>query len=244
MRPASTYRARRQVIISAKRHVEMDMLLQGLCPRTVAGLLRLPATALPFPESTANWAVPEQWLELALARLGYPGFASRKKPGPKRNPGEVLLRALACSDFDPRLVEALPWLLPQSAGFAFDALVMPAKLRNLQNRLGFMVSLAREVAEQNPRWQHRAGGLRPLEECLEPPRLAREDGYGSMAGGERMREVDKKLSHPARAVRIGIVPFRPQCGSCKADIGTSGGRVPRILELIIVQDFEPGEATM
>ncbi|MFQ5740177.1 MAG: helix-turn-helix domain-containing protein [Acidobacteriota bacterium] len=156
--------------------------------RAVARLLRLPATALPVPESTANKAVPEQWIEQALARLDYPGFAYRKNPGARRNPTEVLLKSLACDDLDPRLVEALPWLLLQFEGFSFETLAAPAKLGNLQNRLGFMVSLAREFAEQDPRWRHRTGELRHLEESLEPSRLAREDAYGAMARTEHMRD--------------------------------------------------------
>jgi hypothetical protein len=150
--------------------------------------LRLPATALPLPKSTTDEAAAEPWVEHALTRLGYPGFAYRGKPGPKRNPTEVLLRALARDDLDPRLVEALPWLLLRFDGFDLETVIVPAKLRDLQNRLGFTVTLAREIAEQDPRWRHRAGELRRLEESLEPSRLAREDTYGGAAGSERMRD--------------------------------------------------------
>ena len=137
-----------------------------------------------FP--TSDKAGPGLWVERALARLEYPGFAYRRKPGPKCNPAEVLLRGLACDKLDPRLIEALPWLLLHFEGFAFETLAVPTKIKDLQNRLGFMVSLAREVAEQDPRWLHRAGELRRLEESLEPSRLAREDAYGAEAVGERM----------------------------------------------------------
>jgi hypothetical protein len=160
--------------------------------RAVTRLLRLPATALPLPDASSSEAVPEHWIERALARLEYPGFVYLKKPGPRRNPAEVLLRALACDDLDPRLVEALPWLLLNFEGFDFRSLAEPAKLRDLQNRLGFVVSLAREVAEQTPRWFHRAGELCQLEESLEPSRLAREDSFGAVASGERMREWIRK----------------------------------------------------
>ena len=156
--------------------------------RAVARVLRLPASALPLSTSAISKAGPELWVERALARLEYPGFAYRRKPGPKSNPVEVLLRALACDKLDPRLIEALPWLLLRFEGFAIETLAVPVKLRDLQNRLGFMVSLAREIAEQHPRWLHRAGELRRLEESLEPSRLAREDVYGAMAGSERMLE--------------------------------------------------------
>jgi hypothetical protein len=156
--------------------------------RAVVRLLRLPASALPLPESTGNEPASEPWIERALARLGYPGFAYRKKPGARRNPAEVLLRALACDDLDPRLVEALPWLLLQFEGFVLEKLAVPAKLGDLQNRLGFIVSLAREVAELDPRWRHRTGELRHLETSLEPSRLAREEAYGTVASTESMRD--------------------------------------------------------
>jgi transcriptional regulator with XRE-family HTH domain len=167
--------------------------------RTAAHLLRLPATALPVPESKACKAATESWIGHALTRLGYPGFAYRRKQGPKHNPTEVLLKALARDDLDPRLVEALPWLLLHFEGFDFEALVLPAKLSDLQNRLGFTVTLAREVAEQDPRWRHRAGELRRLEEALEPSRLAREGSYGEVAGNERMN--DWLRNHRSKAAK-------------------------------------------
>jgi transcriptional regulator with XRE-family HTH domain len=160
--------------------------------RAVTRLLRLPATALPLPGSAVGEAAAESWVEHALTRLGYPGFAYRGKPGPKRNPTEVLHRALARDRLDPRLVEALPWLLLRFEGFDYEALAVPAKLRDLQNRLGFTIALAREVAEQDPQWRHRAGELRRLEELLEPSRLAREDTYGGTVGSDRMRDWLRK----------------------------------------------------
>jgi hypothetical protein len=47
--------------------------------------------------------------------------------------------------------------------------------------------LAREIAEQRPRWKHRAAELRALEESLERSRLAREDGFVAVIGSPRMR---------------------------------------------------------
>ncbi len=104
-----------------------------------------------------------------------------------RNPVEVLLRALAFDDLDPRLAEALPWLLLRFEGFDFETLATQAKVRDLQNRLGFTVALARQVAEKNPEYRHRSNELRRLEEYLEPSRLAREDTYGRSETSGRMR---------------------------------------------------------
>jgi transcriptional regulator with XRE-family HTH domain len=156
--------------------------------RAVTRLLKLPATALPLPESDTVTAAGEPWVEHALTRLGYPGFAYRGKPGPKRNPAEVLLRALARDELDPRLIEALPWLLLQFEGFDCKALAIQAKVKDLQNRLGFTVSMAREVAEQDPRWRHRTQELHDLTVSIEPSRLAREDTYCVRVRSERMRD--------------------------------------------------------
>ncbi len=156
--------------------------------RAATRVLQLPASVLPLPASFAFDAVAtERWVEQALARLGYPGFAYRRKPGAKRNPAELLLRALARDNLDPRLAEALPWLLLRFEGFDFETLAGLAKVRDLQNRLGFTASLARQVAERNLRWHHRTRELRRLEEFLEPSRLAREDTFGRIETGERMR---------------------------------------------------------
>ena len=157
--------------------------------RAATRVLQLPASDLPLPAtSTFDAPATEHWVEQALARLEYPGFAYRRKPGAKRNPVELLLRALAYDDLDPRLVEALPWLLLRFEGFHFETLAGLAKVQDLQNRLGFTVSLARQVAEHTPHWSSRVQELRCLEELLERSRLAREDTYGRVETGERMRK--------------------------------------------------------
>jgi len=110
-----------------------------------------------------------------LAGLGYPRFAYlRPRHWTPKNPGDVLLGALAQDDLDPRLVEALPWLVLRYATLDWSWVVREAKLRDLQNRLGFVVSLARQLAvrvgdERNAR------PLVDLEEHLDRSRLARED---------------------------------------------------------------------
>ncbi len=157
--------------------------------RAVTRLMQLPATALPLPaQSVLNKPVNERWVAEALARAGYPGFAYMKKPGVQRNPVELLLRALALDDLDPRLAEALSWLLLQFDEFDLTTLVDEAKLRGLQNRLGFTVSLALQVADHNSAYHHRAKQLLQLEKMVEPFRLAREDTYGRREASERMRK--------------------------------------------------------
>jgi len=140
--------------------------------RRAARVFAVPPTVLPLSESVV--ADENAALVRSLASLGYPAFAYLRRGRPRRNPAEVLLSALAMNDCEARLVEALPWLLLE---FDLDSgwLVRQARLHNLQNRLGFVVSLARRVAEQAPRYRGRLQALRPLEAELERSRLAAED---------------------------------------------------------------------
>jgi len=155
--------------------------------REVTHLLRLSADALPMPlKEVLDKPADEAWVAENLARLGYPGFAYLDKPGGKHNPVELLLRALALRHLDPRLAEALAWLLLHFEELNVQTLVSEAKLRGLQNRLGFTVSLARQVADHNPSYKHRLLQLHDLERMVEPSRLAREDTYCQGEMSERM----------------------------------------------------------
>ena len=157
--------------------------------RTAARLLRMPASVLPLPPTERlERPVTNAMVEADLARLGYPGLAYKKKHGEVLNPTAVLLSALALDNLEARLGEALPWLLLEFAEIDFDALIARAKARDLQNRLGFTVALARQITERNARYHHRTEGFRRLEEALEPSRLAREDTFGKRESSERILE--------------------------------------------------------
>lgn len=143
--------------------------------RTVYGL---PPTVLP-PSArlqTELGADASQVLAEELSALGYTGFAYLRPRRWKKNPAEVLLTALAQQDLEARVVEALPWLLVNYADINKDWLVQQAKVLDLQNRLGFVVTLAREAAARmRPRDESRVRALLDLEATLEQSRLARED---------------------------------------------------------------------
>jgi transcriptional regulator with XRE-family HTH domain len=110
-----------------------------------------------------------------FAGLEYPGFAYlRSRNSKPKNPGEVLLAALAQGDLEPRLVEALPWLVLRYWTLDWAWVVPEAKVRDLQNRLGFVVSLARSLAERAGK-NHQARALADLEGQLNRSRLAPED---------------------------------------------------------------------
>ncbi len=110
-----------------------------------------------------------------LGALGYPGFSYLKR-NMRRNPAEVLLDALSESDLDTRVAEGLPWLVMTYVDMDWDWLVRNVKLRERQNRLGFAVSLARELAE-NKNDCERAQKLRQWLELLESVRLPREGTF-------------------------------------------------------------------
>src|SRR5579864_1128183 len=117
--------------------------------RKAATLYRLSATALPLTTKATSSQLPalsRQVLAEELAALGYPGF-SYLRSRRKRNPAEVLLDALAQNDLEPRLTEALPWIVLQYTNLDWDWLLGAAKLHNLQNRLGFVTRFALRVVE-------------------------------------------------------------------------------------------------
>ncbi|HEV2961040.1 MAG TPA: helix-turn-helix transcriptional regulator [Candidatus Angelobacter sp.] len=148
----------------------------------------LPASFLPSEERWAPKKFAPQHLAEELAALGYPGFAYLRKPQPSKNPGEILLMALASEHLEARLFEALPWLILKYWDMDRNWLVEHAKLHDLQNRLGFIVTLARSVAHKAaPTNAQRDAALESLESTLRSSLLAREESLGQsrLTQGER-----------------------------------------------------------
>ena len=120
--------------------------------------------------------VGQQSLAEQLAALGYPGFGYLRARRPKKNPGEFLLTALAQDELEARLLEALPWLLLRYWTLDTDWLLNQTKQRDLQNRLGFVVSMARQLSQKlEPHNEERNRLLEQLEARLQQSLLARED---------------------------------------------------------------------
>ena len=121
-----------------------------------------------------------------LAALGYPGFSYLRESLPQKNPAEVLVSALQANDLDSRLTEALPWVVLTFPGMDWQWLVSAAKLRDLQNRLGFVTTVARRLAESEGD-HSKAALLSEKEELLERSRLARQDTlcHDSLTPSER-----------------------------------------------------------
>lgn len=151
----------------------------------------LPPTSLPLP-SALNFRPSEDTAEelaAELAALSYEGFGHLRSRARQKNPAVVLLTALAQPDLEARLFEALPWLMVQYSGMPFGWLVQQAKLLDLQNRLGFVTTLAREVVErQSPNERNRVEVLRKLEDVLENSKLAKVEPLGKASLGPRERQ--------------------------------------------------------
>lgn len=184
LRTARLRKKRSQVEAAARLGVSqpyLAMLERGQRPLTpklalrAAQLYDLAPTAVPRSRREFPARVDAATLARDLAGLGYPGFAYLgSRTWRAKNPGEVLLTALAQDDLEPRLVEALPWLVLRYSTLDWSWVVREAKVRDLQNRLGFVVSLARGLADRVDDEQ-KARALADLEAQLDRSRLVRED---------------------------------------------------------------------
>jgi transcriptional regulator with XRE-family HTH domain len=153
--------------------------------RRAASVYQLPATALPLPSSPTK-EIDASKLTHQLASLGYPGFAHLRGGGYKANPAMVVLDALLQRNLETRLSEALPWVVATYPNLQWDWLVQQAKLNDIQNRLGFVVDLAKTIAQKS---QHRSelATLSEVSLLLERSLLAREDTLCR----ESMSEVER-----------------------------------------------------
>jgi transcriptional regulator with XRE-family HTH domain len=160
----------------------LTMLENGKRPLTpkmvhkAVTLFDLSAECIPVPENFMPSAMDTQHLAESLSKLGYPGFAHLRSRLKKKNPGEVLLTALRQENLDARVAEALPWLALHYWGFG-SWVVQQARQLNLQNRLGFVVNLARQMSERGPQNDNRTAALRELETQLNDSRLVKEDVF-------------------------------------------------------------------
>ena len=149
-------------------------------------LYRLPATALPLPEmSSEDPMMDPALLARQLSGLGYPGFAHLRPR--KANPAAVVLAALLQRNLETRLTEALPWVLLTYPELNWSWLVRHAKLEDVQNRLGFLVGVAKILATDKADYESTFNQLSAADRQLERARLARQDTLcrESMPNAER-----------------------------------------------------------
>jgi transcriptional regulator with XRE-family HTH domain len=158
-------------------------------------VLEVPATALPLTEYQTHDR-DAGFFQAMLGTLGYPGFAYLRGSA-RQNPTELLMEALDSDDLDSRVMEALAWIPLAFPHLNWDWLTANVKLRDRQNRLGFVVELARQAAERDgSSWLEAELATRVAK--LEPSRLAKEDTLcrESMTRTERtwLREHRPKLA--------------------------------------------------
>lgn len=182
------HRAAKRLGVSQPYLAMVECGQRRVSQKLMAKLIRsydVPPTALPTREVTDGPLDPDA-LAAALGALGYPGFAHLGHNVSLTNPATVLLQALRQPVLEPRLTRALPWLVFQYPEIDWDWVVPRVKVQDLQNRLGFVVTLGRRLAErrQDP---GKATALSRVEALLEPARLVKEDTFcrDSLSDAER-----------------------------------------------------------
>ena len=140
-------------------------------------LVVLKFSPLSFPlKGEGRWSdLDDETLAHQLAGLGYPGFAHLRRE-PKWNPMELLVAALSRPSLEARAAEALPWLALHYWSMDWRWVVSQAKMRDLQNRLGFTVSLASELADKAGR-AATSNTLLQVEAELRASRLMAENTF-------------------------------------------------------------------
>ncbi len=132
--------------------------------RSVTPELRSRMTVAASPSRRTNSSDDRRRSDLSA--LGYPGFAHIKPSRTPVRPHVLLLTVLSQPDADTRIVDALAWVVRNCASkLNFPWLVRQAKLRNLQNRLGFLLQTS---APESPAVVE---AIRELDEA----RLLKED---------------------------------------------------------------------
>src|SRR4029077_17190 len=156
--------------------------------RKLMQLYRLSPSVLPVCEVREN-STPE-FLAHGLALLGYPGFAHLRGGAKRVNPAEFLVSAVAQRNLEARVAEGLPWVVLKYPDMPFDWLVREVRVHNLQNRLGFVVTLGRRATGRDD--------LQPLEQTLAESKLAKEDSFCKELSEPELRWLRVHSSEEAR----------------------------------------------
>ena len=158
-----------------------------------------PPTVLPVSEAPKN--ATSDFLARELAALGYPGFAHLRRGSSKRNPAEFLVLALEQANLEARVAEGLPWLVSRYPDMDFEWLTTQVRQKNLQNRLGFVVTLARLASEND--------GLDGLEQALVDSKLAKEDSFCRVLNDAEVRWLRDNRSDQAAQWNL-LSDLRPE----------------------------------
>jgi hypothetical protein len=166
--------------------------------RKLMRMYDLPASLLPVNEVREEVAAGT--LAQQLAVLGYPGFAHLKKRGRTVNPATFLLSALAQKELEARTAEGLPWVVLRYPEMPREFLVREARARNLQNRLGFVVTLSRRAGQRD--------SFRALEQTLAESKLEKEDSFCQQLNDAERKWLREHRSEEAKQWNL-LSDFRP-----------------------------------
>jgi hypothetical protein len=168
---------------------------RGVSPLSSSGPSEITGQFAPGTSNSSgnNCNILAQQVAEALGALGYPGFAYLKR-GARWHPVQVLLTALQQPNLEARLAEALPWVVLHYPNLNWDWSFERAKVKDVQNRLGFVLALTRQLAERNG--DHTmALKLSGLEQQLDRARLVKEDTLGR----ESMTDAERRWLHDQRS---------------------------------------------
>ena len=129
-----------------------------------------------------------------LAALGYPGFSYMSTDRPQWNPAELLVAALTKHELETRVAEGLTWLVYSFTNLDWNWVVREAKVNDVTNRLGFVVTLARKLAEQKTN-ESVASTLRSVEAALKRSTLVQEETLCQ----EQMTQTERKWLENSRS---------------------------------------------
>jgi transcriptional regulator with XRE-family HTH domain len=172
--------------------------------------LKARPTLVPCHRSLGDRHATTDSLARQLSGLGYPGF-EYMRAGWARNPSEVVVEALRQHDLDSRVAEALPWVVLNYPDLDRDWLLREARLHNLTNRLGFIVSLAMRVEERRGNGDSGAyQSLTELENALKESRLEAEFTFGLRVMSSAQQEwVRRNRSKDAEQWHV-LTTWRPE----------------------------------
>lgn len=154
----------------------------------------LPTELPPVFASGRHGRVSDNQIAADLADLGYPGFSHlRRKRLRLSNPADVLFNTLNASHREARILEGLPWLVYAYPDMNWSELLKSIKAHDLQNRLGFVVSVAAQLADKVGDVK-KAAKIREVEQSLERSILAHEDTlcHEDMTNAERRWLIENR----------------------------------------------------
>jgi transcriptional regulator with XRE-family HTH domain len=143
---------------------------------------------------------PQVWEQLQsdavanqLAALGYPGFSYMNNSRPQWNPAELLVAALTKNELESRVAEGLVWLAYAFTDMNWAWAIREAKVNDVTNRLGFVVSLACKLAEKKAN-DSAIETLRVVETRLKRSTLVQEETLCH----EQMTQTERKWLEDSR----------------------------------------------